>query len=71
VIQVTLHRSLYDQVGPSVDVGRLCGPTGAAAVEVRQRAWQSAVSVMTLGLYTPTTARVLCGGAREEAAPSR
>lgn len=60
VVKTTLHRSVFDQVGPQVNVPRLCGTRGARQVEVRRNAWQAVVSVLTIGFYTPTTARVLC-----------
>jgi hypothetical protein len=59
-IKVTLHRSVFDQVGPRLDVQQVCGEAGARQVEVRRNAWQVAVSVLSVGFYTPTEARVVC-----------
>jgi len=71
-VQVTLHRSVYDQVGPRLDVERICGESGARKVEVRRSAWQVAVSILSIGFYTPTNARVVCNrpGAASEIQPT-
>jgi hypothetical protein len=59
-VKVTLHRSVFDQVGPRLDVEKICGESGARKVEVRRSGWQVAVSILSIGFYTPTNARVVC-----------
>jgi hypothetical protein len=58
--RVRLDRSLFDQVGPHVNIERLCGPAGARAVENRRNGYDILLTFVSVGFYTPTHARVEC-----------
>jgi hypothetical protein len=59
-IRVRLDRSMGDQLGPNVDVHKICGARGAQKVDVRRSATDVLATVMTIGFYSPTHGYVLC-----------
>ena len=59
-VRVRLDRSMGDQLGPSVDVRKICGPRGARQVDVRRSVTDVLATFMTIGFYTPTHGYVLC-----------
>ena len=58
--RVRLDRSLFDQLGPHVDIERLCGPAGAHAVENKRNGVDILLTFVSVGFYTPTHARIEC-----------
>jgi hypothetical protein len=62
--RVRLDKSIFGAVGPSADVNKLCGPAGARAVSQRTNGGDVALSILTLGFYTPTHAHVACNTSR-------
>jgi hypothetical protein len=58
--RVRLDRTLFDQVGPHVDVQALCGDAGASQVIEKRSASDAIVGVLSVGFYTPAHARVIC-----------
>jgi hypothetical protein len=64
---VRLDRSLFDQVGPHVDVRAVCGPAGARDLTVKRSGLDVLVTFLSVGFYTPAHARVVCN--QPQAAP--
>jgi hypothetical protein len=62
--RVRLDRSIFDQVGPGVDISQLCGPSGARQVENRRSATDILLTFVSVGFYTPTHVRVVCNTPR-------
>jgi hypothetical protein len=61
-IRVRLDRTMGDQLGPNVDIHKLCGPKGAKRVDVRRTTTDVLATFMTIGFYSPTHGYVLCNG---------
>jgi len=59
-VRVRLDRSMGDQLGPNVDVGKICGQAGARQVEVRRTVPDVLATFFTVGFYTPAHGYVLC-----------
>jgi Bor protein len=58
---VWLHRYLYGLVGQrELDTRRYCAH-GAARLRVAETGSSLALSILTLGVYTPEVARITCG----------
>lgn len=64
--RVRLDRSVFDQLGPRVDVKSMCGQKGAASIDEKRTAGDVLLTFLSVGFYTPTHAKVQCnrpGGA--------
>lgn len=59
-VRVRLDRSMGDQLGPNVDVNKICNGRGAKQVDVRRSVPDVLATFMTIGFYTPTHGYVLC-----------
>jgi hypothetical protein len=58
--KIRLDRSVFDQVGPHVDINALCGPGGAAHFENRRDGSDVLLTFLSFGFYTPTHVHVKC-----------
>lgn len=58
--RVRLNRAVYNLVGQQPSVARACGPDGAASVRARSNGWDALFSFVTVGLYTPQHAYIVC-----------
>lgn len=67
--RIRLDRSMFDQLGPTVDTAQLCGPAGARSVENRRSGGDAVVTFLSLGFYTPTHVNVVCNTPAPESPP--
>jgi hypothetical protein len=59
-VRVRLDRTMGDQLGPNVDIYKVCGGAGAQRVDVRRNPGDVLATFFTIGFYSPTHAYVLC-----------
>ena len=58
--RIRLDRSVFDQVGPRVNIHKLCGKLGARSVTDKRSISDIGLTVVSLGFYTPTHELVAC-----------
>jgi len=60
--QLKLHRWGYNLGGKDLDANRVCNGAPVTEVHEYRTGKDIALSIFSLGWYTPKTARVTCGG---------
>lgn len=58
--RVRLNRGVYGLVGQQPNIPRLCEGQGAERVRTTSNGWDVLFGVVTVGLYTPQHAYIIC-----------
>jgi hypothetical protein len=58
--KVRLNRAVINLWGQEPNVAAVCGPQGASSVRTKANGWDALFGVVTIGLYTPQHAYIVC-----------
>jgi len=62
--RVRLNRGFLNLVGQQPNVQAACGPAGASHVRARSNGFDALFGILTVGLYTPQHAQIVCNPPR-------
>jgi hypothetical protein len=58
--RIRLNRGVFNIWGQQANMQRACGPQGARSVRTKANGWDGLLSFLTVGIYTPQHAYVVC-----------